>query len=82
MGSSPFSQKVPDAEVIQKFRPICMLNVGYKILIKVLANRLGRVIKSIISEAQTAFMKERYIMEGIVLLHETIHEMHQYPAGD
>jgi hypothetical protein len=32
--------KVPDVDVIQKFRPICPLNVSYKILTKILAFRL------------------------------------------
>jgi hypothetical protein len=66
--------KVPD--VIQKFRPICLLNVSYKILTKILANRLGLVIYKVIADIQTACIKDRYIMEGILILHETIHEMH------
>jgi hypothetical protein len=37
---------------------------------------LGLVIYKVIDDTQTAFIKDRYIMEGIVILHETIHEMH------
>jgi hypothetical protein len=68
--------KVPDADVIQKFRPICLLNVSYKILTKILAIRLGLIIHKMITDTQTTFMKDRFIMEGIVILHETIHEIH------
>jgi hypothetical protein len=68
--------KVPDALVIQKFRPICLLNVSYKILTKLMANRLGLVIHKVIADTQTTFIKDRFIREGIVVLHETIHEIH------
>ena len=36
------------AKQIQKFRPICLLNVSFKIITKVLMNRLSAVIKPII----------------------------------
>jgi hypothetical protein len=66
--------KVPDALTIQKFRPMCLLNVIYKIILtKLLAERLGFII----ADTQTAFIRNTYIMEGIVILHETIHEIHQ-----
>lgn len=67
--------KVQGANVIQKFRPICLLNVSYKILTKLLAVRLGLIIDRFIAHTQTAFIKDRFIMEGVVLLHETVHEM-------
>jgi predicted Ser/Thr protein kinase len=52
-----------------------LLNVSYKILTKLLADRLGFIHK-IIADTQTAFIRNRYIMEGIGILHETIHEIH------
>jgi hypothetical protein len=67
--------KVPDANVVQKFRPICLLNVSYKILQKK-AIKLGMIIHKVITDTQTAFIRDRFIMEGIVILHETIHEIH------
>jgi hypothetical protein len=70
----PLISKVPDADTIRKFRPICLLNISYKILTKILADRFGLVIHKIILDIQTAFIKDRFIMEGIVILHETIHE--------
>uniref|UniRef100_A0A453KWR1 Reverse transcriptase domain-containing protein n=1 Tax=Aegilops tauschii subsp. strangulata TaxID=200361 RepID=A0A453KWR1_AEGTS len=68
--------KSKDAKQIQKFRPICLLNVSFKIITKVLMNRLSRIIKPIILPTQTAFIKGRYIMEGIVILHEALNSIH------
>jgi hypothetical protein len=42
----------------------------------ILVNRLGMVIYKVIADTQTAFIKDRYIIEGIVILHEIIHEIH------
>jgi hypothetical protein len=67
--------KVPDATDIKVFRPICLLNVCYKIITKVLTNRLARCITSVISDLQYGFIKGRYIMDGVLSLHEIIHEV-------
>jgi hypothetical protein len=34
------------------------------------------VAKTVVSPTQTAFMPGRNIMKGVVILHETIHELH------
>ena len=52
-----------------------MLNVSFKIFTKVLANRLTSVANRVTRPSQTAFMPGRFFMEGVVVLHETIHEM-------
>ncbi|WVZ62676.1 hypothetical protein U9M48_012391, partial [Paspalum notatum var. saurae] len=66
-----------DAKHIKHIRPICLLNVSFIIFTKVTCNRLDRVANNIIRPTQTAFMSGRYIMEGVVILHETLHEMHR-----
>jgi hypothetical protein len=38
---------------------------------------MNSVADNIISPTQTAFMKGRNILEGVVILHETIHELHR-----
>ena len=65
-----------EATKIQQYRPICVLNVSFKIFTKVGTNRLNKVAQSVVSPTQTAFMPGRNIMEGVVILHETIHELH------
>jgi hypothetical protein len=52
-----------------------MLNVSFKIFTKVLANRLTSVACRITKPSQSSFLPRRYILEGVVVLHETIHEL-------
>jgi hypothetical protein len=66
--------KVSDADVVQKFRPICLLNVSCKILTKILAIRLGLIIHKVIADTPTAFIRDRFIMEDIVIIHEIHHK--------
>ena len=44
-----------DAEDLKDFRPISVLGSLYKILAKVLANRLKKVVGKVVFEAQNAF---------------------------
>src|SRR3954463_4940048 len=68
--------KVNNAERIQQYRPICLLNVSFKIFTKVATIRLNSVANHVVKPTQTAFMQGRNIMDGVVVLHETVHEMH------
>jgi hypothetical protein len=67
--------KVLNVIDIKAFRPICLLNVCYKIITKVLTNRLASCINKVISDFQYGFIKGKYIMDGVVSLHEIIHEV-------
>src|SRR5438132_9030981 len=49
----------------------------FKFFSKVTTNRLNTVADKMISSTQTAFLRGRNILEGVIILHETIHEMHQ-----
>jgi len=68
--------KTNDAKRIQQHRPISLLNVSFKIFTKVLTNRITKIANTIIGPTQSAFIPNRNIMEGAVILHETIHELH------
>src|SRR5438128_11835143 len=69
--------KVQEANIIQQYRPICLLNVSVKIFTKVATNRLNLVADKVISPSQTAFLQGRNILEAVIILHETTHEMHR-----
>lgn len=69
--------KVKEANRIQQYRPICLLNVSFKIFTKNATNRINSVVDRIVRPSQTAFMRGRNILDGLVVLHETIHELHR-----
>jgi hypothetical protein len=68
--------KCKDASIIQQYRPICLLNVSFKIFTKVVTNRITSIAQKVINPTQTAFLPSRDILEGVVILHETMHELH------
>ena len=61
-----------DTTLLENWRHISLLNVDYKIITKVIANRIKKVLPNIIHEYQTGFMKGRYIGENIRLIYETL----------
>jgi hypothetical protein len=69
--------EIENAIQIQQYRPICLLNMSFKIFTKVGTNRVVQIAETVIRLTQTAFMPGRHILEGVVILHETIHELHR-----
>ena len=69
--------KKEDASRIEQYRPICLLNVSFKIFTKVGTNRVTSMAHKVIRPTQSAFLPGRNILEGVVVLHETIHELHR-----
>lgn len=63
------------ADKISQFRPIALINVIFKLVAKCYALRLGPVAQKIVDRAQTAFLKDRVILEGVLCLNEIIHEV-------
>ena len=61
---------------IEQFRPIYLLNVSFKKITKVGTNRLTQIAHSVVQHSQTSFMPDRNILEGVVVLHETLHKVH------
>ena len=66
--------KVNSLQRLNDFRPISLAGSLYKILAKVLANRLRSVIGSVVSEGQSAFVKGKQILDGILFANEAIDE--------
>ena len=67
--------KVNNLEKVSNFRPISFCNVIYKIISKLIANRLKPVLNSIISETQSAFIADRLITNNILITFESLHHM-------
>nr|GEW25608.1 RNA-directed DNA polymerase, eukaryota, reverse transcriptase zinc-binding domain protein [Tanacetum cinerariifolium] len=64
--------KIPDANKVNNFRPISLVGSIYKIIAKILANRLVRVLGDIINEVQLTFIAERQILDGPFILNEVL----------
>jgi hypothetical protein len=72
--------KCVEAIKIQQYRPIYLLNVSFKIFTKVIT--LTEVAHKVIQPTQSTFLAGRNIMKEVIILHETIHEMHRKkPSG-
>jgi hypothetical protein len=57
---------------IKDFRPISLIGGMYKIISKVLANRLKSVLGKIVSHSHTTFIKGRQILNSILVTNECL----------
>nr|GFC46631.1 RNA-directed DNA polymerase, eukaryota, reverse transcriptase zinc-binding domain protein [Tanacetum cinerariifolium] len=58
--------------MVKDFRPISLIGSVYKIVAKILANRLVLLLGGLVSDTQSAFLKERQILDGPFILNEVI----------
>ncbi|XP_074574624.1 uncharacterized protein LOC141831085 [Curcuma longa] len=73
--------KIEGAQRWQDFRPISLCNVSNKIISKLIANRLGKVLDAIISPTQSGFVAGRNISDNILLAQELYHKMNYHIRG-
>ncbi|CAN1826409.1 LINE-1 retrotransposable element ORF2 protein [Linum perenne] len=67
--------KVDNPTNMKDLRPISLCNVLYRIIAKVLANRLRGVMPKLVSAEQSAFIKGRSVTDNILVAFETLHYM-------
>ena len=56
-----------------RFKPISLCNASYKILSKLLENKLNPLLGQLISPTQGGFVKGRHILDNVILVQESIH---------
>src|SRR5262249_47639825 len=62
--------KTQHPTIVTQYRPISLCNFNYKIIAKVLANRLKTLLSDLIYPNQSAFIPERLIQDNIIIAHE------------
>ena len=62
-----------DMKKIENWRPLSLLNVDYKILSKILATRMEKVLPQLINWDQTGFMKNRSMYQNLFDLLNAVH---------
>lgn len=65
--------KKGDKRDVRNWRPITLLNVDYKIVARLVADRVKKVIGSVIGEQQVCAVPGRRISDNLVLLRDVIH---------
>ncbi|GKB51750.1 RNA-directed DNA polymerase, eukaryota [Tanacetum coccineum] len=70
--------KTPGANMVKDFRPISLIGCMYKIIAKILTNRLVGVIGDIVNEVQSAFIADRQILDGPFILMSQMDFLDEY----
>ncbi|GLT51155.1 hypothetical protein SLA2020_245850 [Shorea laevis] len=76
--NSSFIALIPkklNATELKDYRPISLLGCVYKLLAKVLANRLKSVISEVVSDTQSAFVGGRQLVDSVLVLNEVVDEI-------
>ncbi|KHN06886.1 Transposon TX1 putative 149 kDa protein, partial [Glycine soja] len=66
--------KVADPQILNDYRPISLIGCMYKIVAKVLANRMKKVMTTIVDETQSAFIEGRHLLHSALIVNEVIEE--------
>lgn len=69
--------KTEEANTPDKYKPISLCNIIYKIVSKFMATQLKPLLPLIISPEQSGYLEGRQITDGIILTHEIIYSLKQ-----
>jgi hypothetical protein len=73
--------KSPNASSIDQYRPIAMANFKFKIISKIIADRLASLLPSLISEEQRGFVHDRNIRDCLCIASEATNLLHNKSFG-
>ena len=62
-------------EYLKNWRPICLLNVVYKLCSGCIASRIKSVLPILINDDQTGFIKNRFIGDNLRLTYDVMHHV-------
>ncbi|OMO86377.1 reverse transcriptase [Corchorus capsularis] len=74
--------KTLSADNIRLFRPISLGNTCYKVVTKILANRLKNCLKELINPVQGAFLPGRRASDNIIIVQEALNSAYYSQAKD
>ncbi|XP_050208579.1 uncharacterized protein LOC126657923 [Mercurialis annua] len=72
--------KIPIPLHVSDLRPISLCSIFYKIISKVLTNRLQQFLPILLPHSQNSFIKGRSIADNILVVHELFHYMQHQTA--
>ncbi|KAK0586532.1 hypothetical protein LWI29_008529 [Acer saccharum] len=66
--------KIPNPTSMMHFRPISLCNTSFKVLSKILVQRLRVMMPNLVSPNQVAFVPGRQIQDNIIVAQEVLHK--------
>ena len=67
--------KVRDPVKLEQYRPISLVGAMYKIIAKVLAERIKNVLPYVIDKSQSTFLKGRGILDSALMANEVVEDL-------
>eukprot|EP00253_Pinus_taeda_P015759 PITA_15759 len=76
--NTTFIALIPKQDVAlipDRFRPIALCNVVFKIISRVVANRLKPLLPTLVVAEQSGYVERRQILDNIIQAHEVVHSL-------